>query len=200
MRFECGGSTLKSLLVALLIVAFSAPPALGQESNLDALRRLGVSCLLEAPGDLDTFRLSPPDSMAYLRTALTNQWIEGGKRVTFGADAALPTLRYSVKHASVTYRRLRRNTFSREVRLSVDYTLLDNAGVVLDDGLCAESAVDTLRISDLALLEDPAHPETIGDRPSGGFVRRIVEPAVMVAAVGIGVFLFFTLRSDGSGE
>lgn len=176
------------------------PAASAQESNLSTFEQLGLRCLLDAPTDVEAFRLSAPDSMTYLRTALTNAWIERGKRVSLGSDSTLPTLRYSVQHAAVSYRRIRRNTFRRDVTLSLDYSLLDERGTVLDDGLCMETAVDTLYRADLGLLENPVYPETVGARPEAGFIRRIVEPAVMIAAVGIGVFLFFSLRSEGSSE
>ncbi|HEX7070613.1 MAG TPA: hypothetical protein VF190_07395, partial [Rhodothermales bacterium] len=65
---------------------------------------------------------------------------------------------------------------------------------------CTDAAVDTVRVADLALLEDRAFSETVGNRPEGGFFRRVIEPAVLVGAVAVGVFLFFSLRSDSSSE
>jgi hypothetical protein len=177
-------------------------PARAQESNRVTLERLALACLAEAPGNLDTFRLAAPDSLPYLRTALTNAWLGRGNRIVLGdsTGADVPVLRYHISDARVDYRRLRRNTYRREVAIRIDYSVVGADGMLQDDGLCADSAVDTVRVADLALLEDRAFPETVGNRPEGGFLRRIIEPAVLVSAVAVGVFLFFSLRSDQSSE
>ena len=185
-------------LAALLFALLSPLSARGQETNLRVLERLGLTCLVEAPDAVDTFLLATPDSLPYLRAALTRAWLDRGKRITSTApgEGSLPTLRYEVENAQVSYQRVGRRTFRREIALGIEYTFLDADGTIRDDRVCSDVAVDTVRTRDLTLLEDPSFRESVGEKPPAGWMRRFVEPAVLVGAVAVGVFLFFSLRSE----
>ena len=160
------------------------------------LERLAVQCLSDVPGTLTSFRLVPADTMPYLRAALTDEWIGRGTRVALPTAEDLTTLRYDIDHTGVRYRRLGRRLHERTISLGIDYTLSEANGGVLDDGVCSEMVVDTVRVRDLSVLEDLAYPETAGQRPPAGWFRRYLEPVVLGGAVAVAVLLFFSLRSD----
>ena len=189
-------------VVLLASVVAVAVPANGQTTNRQVLEQVGVQCLADAAGEIPSFRLAAPDSLPYLRSALVHSWLAGGKRVLVedASEADVPLFRYGIQQAGVSYRRIGRSAFERTVSLSLEYTLTGIQGSIEADGICNETAVDTVRTRDLALLEDPAFSETVGPRPPAGWIRRIVEPAVLVGAVSVGVYLFFSLRSTSGAE
>lgn len=196
-----GAGPVLTAAFAACLAAWAAPlSVLGQEPNLDTFEQLGLRCLEDAPSTVDEFRLIAPETMPYLRAAVIETWLERGRRVTVDSVSAenVAVLRYAVVDANVGYRRLGRRLYEREISLSLEYTLTGADGGVRGDHVCNESAVDTLRTSDLTRFENRAFAETIGEKPPGGWMRRIVEPAVLIGAAAVGVFLFFSLR-DGQG-
>lgn len=161
-----------------------------------------MQCLQDAPGSVRTFALAPPDTMPYLRAAVISAWQERDLDVSMASTARdeLTTLRYDVDDLTITYRRVGRGKLRRDISLSLQYTVATPDGRIIHDAVCRETAVDTIRTRDRPLVEDVAYAETLGPEPPGGLARRIIEPAVLIGAVSIGVFLFFSLRSDRSSE
>lgn len=189
---------MRSATGALLLSLFIVSPAFGQSTNLSLYQDLAVACLGELPPEVDSLVVESPDRMPFLRSALVARWQEEGRAV-FLPDSALAAahLSYSIEQAEVSYEK-RRRQLAREVRLSLRYTLTNGMGRVLVDDRCIDSRSDLIARGALAGVQNAAYPETQGELPEAGWIRRVVEPVVLTAATAVVVYLFFTLRSSDS--
>lgn len=185
------------LLVASIAFFGYAEHTVAQVSNREAFQLLAVECLLESSDTLDAFRLAAPDTMPYVRAALTSGWSASGKRVFLddSSERELPVLRYRIGQARVSYAGSKRRSVAREVTLALQVTITRADGSILEDRVCTQMYADTLLGIRLSDLEDQSYPETRGEPPTAGWVRRYLEPVVTVGAIAVGVLLFFSLRS-----
>ncbi len=184
-------------------VAARAQPA---PTNLEAYQMLAVRCLAQAPDTARVLVLDAPALMPYLRAALAETW-RRDERALFLADTSFqaagpppPRLVYTIEEARVDYARARRKHLDRTVTLALRYTFAAANGRLLGEDRCRETFTDTIRRSDRAGLESEAFPETQGEAPRAGWMRRYLEPTVLAAATAITVYLFFNLRSDRSDD
>ena len=187
-----------AVLACLALMPLGA--ALAQPTNLETYQRLALRCLTEAPDTVQAFRLEAPAQMPYLRTALTQRWREEG-RVLFLADSlgerpATARLRYEIEEARVAYARARRKQLARTVTLALRYTFTAADGRLLREDRCRDTITDTIRRSDRAALEWETFPETLGEDPRGGWMRRYLEPAILAVATAVTIYLFFNIRSQ----
>lgn len=195
-----------ALIVAVLLsILAGAVPARAQETNRGIFERLARECLAELPAGVDTLAVDAPDQMPYLRSALIESWKSAGREI-YRADhsaaqaSTLPRLAFSIAEAGVEYVAAGRRRLDRDVTLVLQYTLTGADGRIMVDEHCTRTASDAIRRADVARLEDPAFAETQGEPPRAGWVRRYVEPAVLAAATAVGVYLFFTLRSQSTDD
>ncbi len=191
-----------AVLACLALMPLSA--AFAQPTNLEAYQRLALRCLAEAPDTVQAFRLEAPAQMPYLRTALTQRWREEG-RVLFLADSlasgpATARLRYEIEQAQVAYARAPGKQLVRTVTLALRYTFTTADGRLLREDRCRDTLTDTIRRSDRAALEWEAFPETLGETPRGGWMRRYLEPAILAVATAVTVYLFFNIRSQRTDD
>ncbi len=199
-----GGPGLHVVAIVLSTLA-CAGPVVAQETNLAVFQRLARECLGELPADVDTLALEMPDRMPYLRSALIERWKSDGREVYAAANSpptavTLPRLEFSIAEAGVRYTASGRRRLNRDVTLVMYYTLTGPDGRILLDDHCSRTAGDSIRRSDVVRLEDPAFAETQGDAPRARWIRRYVEPALLTAATALGVYLFFTLRSQSADD
>jgi hypothetical protein len=197
---EIGG---RWLLVAAVgfVLGFVPEGVLAQETNLAVYQRLARDCMSELPADIDTLALQAPDAMPYLRSALIDAWRSTGREVFDLNDsptqaATLPRLAFSIEDARVSYANAGRRRLLRDVRLALQYSLTDGDGRIILDEHCSMTADDVIDRAARIRLEEDAYAETVGDEPPAGWIRRYVEPAVLAAATALGVYLFFSLRSE----
>ena len=199
---------MRALVVLLCLAPMAGPTARAQPAptNLEAYQTLALRCLASVPDTAQVLALDAPARMPYLRTALTDAWRRDG-RTLFLADTSFqtnapptPRLRYAIEEARVAYARARRKHLDRTVTLALRYTFTAADGRLLGEARCREAFTDTIRRADRAALESETFPETRGDPPRAGWMRRYLEPAVLAAATAITVYLFFNLRSDRSDD
>lgn len=183
----------------VLLVGFGPSASQAQDTNQAIYQNLALRCLSDVPDTLQAFRLLAPSRMPYVRTALTQHWRRQGYRLfladTAQAPAPLPLLRYAVEEANVAYQRADGRRLHRQVELALRYTLTAADGALLRDAGCRETYEDTFRRSALTAVETTGFPETRADPPPAGWWRRYLEPAILTAATGITIYLFFSLRS-----
>ena len=193
------------LLVALATIY--VPAAFGQpETNTEVYQLLAVDCFGELPADISGLKLTAPLRMQFIRSALVSRWTEPGRRV-YLADSAysgmpddLPHFSYNIEKAAVTYGRIKKKRITRTVDLELLATFNTSAGEILIDETCKRKHADTLSVADLNDVETSSYPETQAPHPRPGWVRRALEPVVLTAATVVGVYLFFTLRSESSED
>jgi len=175
----------------------------GPRSNVDVLGDLAVGCIGDVPDTLSSFLLESSDKMPYLRPRLTSYWRERGHLV-FLADSLsaaarageLPRLRYDPEDASVLYDPVDPSQLRRTITISIRHSLVAPSGLIMDDGRCRDEYSDTIGRSDVVLVQRDPFPETRAEIPPEGSWRTWAEPVVLGAAVGVVVYLFFTIRSS----
>lgn len=188
-------------LLLLCTLGAGAIPSPAQPTNLSVYQDLALRCLAGAPDTLGAFRLDAPDGMPYLRTALVDAWQADGRTLFLLPDSAAqgrPRLTYRVEEAGVTYERAPGRRLNRTVTLALRYTLTGPDGRLLAESACRETFADSFPRRAHAAVESPSFPETQAALPPAGWLRRYVEPALLTAATAIGVYLFFTLRSQAT--
>ena len=181
-------------IVLLTLVPFRGAGA--QETNAERMSAIAVACVAEHTSGADTLSIAGPERLPFIRSAVTAAWQASGIPV-FDADRARAgtEVRLAVTDAGVVYRRAEGGQFERTVRLDLGVRVTAPDGRVLADETCSRSETDLPDAADVQSLEDPTWPETVGEAPRPGFLRRIAQPLIVAAATAAGVFLFFSLRS-----
>ncbi len=193
------------LVVAGFVIAISASPAAAQDTNLSVYQQLARECLGELPPGVDSLSLDASAQMPYLRSALVERWKTNGHEIytaegSVQHESSLPRLTIAIEDAGVDYTVADRRRFNRHVRLGLRYSLTGTDGRIILDERCSRTTADIIDRRAVAQFENQAYAETRGELPRGGWMRRFVEPAVITAATAIGVYLFFTLRSQSAED
>lgn len=165
-------------------------------SHADLLALLVVECLdapLEARGAAtDALNVGWSGSLSFLATPVSAELMARGVPLG-GPDAAALAIR--MERGDVAYARAGRGRLTRTGDVAVQVTLTQPDGRILATDSCARSASDSVTKDEAEALRDERYDVTMPDIPPTGLWRRYLEPAVLVAATGIGTYLFFNLRS-----
>jgi hypothetical protein len=209
MRSRALGCT--TLLVCAFSLSSLAPAQTsGRQTNLELFRvlsrQIADSVVAELPHDIDTLTLtfaqtgeSVPVQEQFLSALKT-----AGKRVF--VDSAVAGLNaLSIRLApemTVSYAQLTSGGLSgdpkieRTVKVTSDVRMVRAASrEVVRSGSESQTVVDTLAESDIASVETQGYPATHATLPEGGVLDKLVEPIVIIGAVGTMIFLFFHVRS-----
>ncbi|MDE3056454.1 MAG: hypothetical protein KGJ59_00670 [Bacteroidota bacterium] len=107
----------------------------------------------------------------------------------------------TVSRASVRYENPFSGSFlgerkaTRTAELQMRGTIVNvNSRQVLWAGTIERSFADTIPVSQIASLEFSSSSVAQGVVPEAPFLERLVEPMIIIAATGIAVYLFFTIR------
>lgn len=195
---------MRRFVVAFGLILCCTATCRAQTTNLAVFQDLGVRCLAGAPDTLRAFRIAAPPLMPYLRPPLLTRWQAEGRTLyladSTNAHTDLPLLSFSIEEAQVAYARARRRNVQRSVALTLRYTLTTADDRVLAEHRCRETYDDVVPRRAIAGLESTAFPETRATLPPAGWLRRYAEPALLTAATAVGVYLFFTLRSQAAAN
>ncbi len=84
----------------------------------------------------------------------------------------------------------------RRINVAVRFTAVQNSdGKVLWSGTEAKSLTDTVFVDEIPVLRMSSEHVAGSVMPERSALERIVEPFIIVAAAGVAVYLFFTIRS-----
>lgn len=190
------------LIVCLLLLGSPHYADAQPATNVEAYQTMALDCLGGVPDTVRAFQLQAPPQMPYLRTALLERWQQEGRTVfladsTLGTTPArLPRLVYLIEERGVDYERAGRRQMRRFVRLGLRYTLLGADGRLLREDACRDRFGDMVRPADQPVVETAAFPESQGEAPRAGWLRRYAQPAVLAAATAVTIYLFFSLRDN----
>ncbi|OPZ81199.1 MAG: hypothetical protein BWY77_00750 [bacterium ADurb.Bin431] len=126
----------------------------------------------------------------------------GGKRALRlrRVDAAAverPLLHYVPMDLNVRYEEARSGRrILRTVSSRLHLKYLDERGELIFSRELIGSVSDTLARGQIAAVEDPALPFTIGKRPQPSRLKRMAEPVVMALITGGIIYLFYSFRSN----
>ena len=196
----------KLFLTILFFVLLPVDFVLAQKANLEILQELALECLERVPDSSMQFILNSPPSPSFIQSELVNQWQEAGytlfvlDSLTKAGTSGKPTLSYSIENSSISYERRKKKRVQRDIEQTIHFTFIDSEGTLLKDAMCTKQFSDTVSKSDLNGLESEAFPQTQAPHPQGSWLKRYIEPAVLATATALGVYLFFTLRSDTNDD
>ncbi len=118
------------------------------------------------------------------------------------AETAAYRISFGVDDARVLYTNIRRDGLfgprivDRTVRLRLSAKIVDGGEArIVRTADIEESQTDTIRVADIAQVENPAVPFTKGTLPREGFFASLAEPLIVVGSVAIAVLLLFHVRS-----
>ena len=194
----------------ILIVCLLVQPArlsVAQQTNMELFQQMAIECLGPIPATHRSFKLSSSDtSTPFIKSSLIQHWQDKDYTVYVAdssfADAtdSLPVFTYSIGKSEVTYERLRKKQVKRAVHLTSHYTLTLEDGQIVGDDVCSKTMSDSISRESLQTVEDVAFAVTRAPHPAQGWFQRYLEPVVLTTATVLGVYLFFTLRSDSNDD
>jgi hypothetical protein len=199
-----------SAVALLVLTAFSQENDSVQPapSNLELIRSLAAR-IGDAVGvtlgreDSSTMSLAvlPKDMAWYVESALL-QGLSKHKFVLRASGTSDLTGEFGFGKARVEYVDIRRHGFfgskivDRKVAVLISAKVVDqqNGSILLGRDF-EESYRDTIPLSDIQRVENAGLPLTRGTVPKEGFFSNLAEPLVMLGAIGVAVYLLFSVRS-----
>jgi len=199
-------------LLAVLLLAAASPCAAQEDVSVTTNLR-AYQLLATRIGDSLSAQIREADSVRVLLTVkpdATSWLVQGGiaqglqKRghsvvvaMPAAFQAELGILELHVAYGNVRAEGLFTGKVAdRDVLVNTNARLVDQrSGVVVLNREFRETLRDTIRVSDVPMLEDPNVPVTQGTPPGEGFFSSLVEPLIMLGAVAVAVYLLFTVRS-----
>jgi hypothetical protein len=212
MRWRGSKPGLRSLMMCMLVVQASSLPAQSEENppppTLEIFQRLATTIAGRVADEVmanDSAEISltllPKESAWFLDRSVAQGFASRGHRTGGGAPSAI-SVECGVEHLSVKYEDLRRSWFlgarvvTRKVELALTFkTTPGNPGSLVQHRRVSEVGRDTVFVADLAELENPMIPATRGVLPREGFFSNMAEPVIMAGAIGVAVYLLFSIRS-----
>ncbi len=197
-----------AFLIALLMFGSEqwclAQSAMAQRTS-DVFVELTNGCILNAIRGRATVIVLQPETTAgfkaYLdagvQAALLSSGITLYETPENTRDAV--QLSYQLRSSSLLYRALSGQGSDEQTERRFDLTLLVKAvepsGKVIVADAFSVTRFDTVKTSELAALEDIRFPETKKSSATPSVLESVAAPVAVISAVGIIVFLFFSVRS-----
>ncbi len=192
------------LLFVSLCTAADLPRSL---SVRDVMFRLSDAVAVTAARELSGYRVTASAHSAdTLDRTYTPSLLQGlsiaGIPVTDRSASPDLDLSFSVRDASVIHGESFSLSFfgprlcARTIRLSVVLTAVSlQSGKNSWTKEFSETITDTVEVDRIELLSEFAPPLTAVLLPERSFFETYLEPAIVTAAAGVAVYLFFTIRS-----
>jgi hypothetical protein len=125
------------------------------------------------------------------------------KGLSVNEDTASPVeASFGLKNGSVKYSNIRRDGFlgtkivDRSFNLQLTTKILDRrSGTILFQSDVEDSASDTIALSQIEQVENPAILMTKGVVPREGFFSNVAEPLILLGSIAVAVLLLFNVRS-----
>lgn len=204
-------------LLFSLQIAFISWPLLAQTgdapapTNVEMFGRLARMIVLNVaesakvfPGDTCVIAIRASDQLEFISHFVLDGFrtvpvtVVGNPEVAASSKA----IELQLVSASVSYGRPFRRSLLGEKRLGRTVTLgfsgkvtEVSSGELGFAGLITRSLHDTVDVAQLDRIESPAIPATRGEVPTESLFDRFLEPAVIIGATGVIVYLLFTVRS-----
>ncbi len=166
--------------------------------------RIGFSAG-NAIADTDSTTLAiavlPKETGWFIEDAVVRSVLRSRMRRIESANASFRA-EFGINEMHVAYANVRQDglfgarVVDRTVSLELFTKVVDQrSGSILKSDIMREEGKDTVSLSDLDRLENPALPQTRGVVPSEGFFSTFLEPIIVLGTVAVAVVLLFTVRS-----
>jgi hypothetical protein len=199
------------VLITLLVALPEARSGAEEEqpaSNLALIRSLALRVgervaaeIRETDSVSVSVRVLPKESAWYVESSILQGLAKFPLRITEGSGNALEA-EFGIGQAGVVYSNVRRDGFfgtklvDRTIALLLSVKVVDpRSGTILIARDYSEDTSDTIPLDAVADVESPLLPVTRGAVPSEGLFANAVEPAVMLGAIAVAVYLLFSVRN-----
>lgn len=180
-------------------------------TNLDLYGRnveeIVDTLLQEIPADVDmhlAVRISGAEYSWIVEQAFLRTLQERDFTVRTASDESVNSIffEFMVIELSVKYRKVDRaeafgnRTIERSVTTALAGKMYQRStGELHYAGTIRKTTDDFIAKNDIERVEHAQISVTQGSRPPGGFMKKILEPAVVITATAIAIYLFFSVRS-----
>jgi hypothetical protein len=177
-------------------------------TNLEVMRtlagrigeRVGEFLTLHQTDTL-TVEVKPRETAWYVESSLV-AGLGKGKEGLITTTSREATAEFGIGELQVEYTDRRREgilgeeVVNRHIRVTISARVRHRTlGEILPIRDLTESVTDTVKLSAVRFIENPNLPVTRSPVPEGGLFPSLVEPIVVLSAVGVAVFLLFHVRS-----
>jgi hypothetical protein len=193
--------------IVMMVSPILAAPSSAQAGHVEQFQSIAIACLGSVPDGMASFVLNGSDRMPFVRTGLIGHWLADGRTVydtkqnsDSGGASTLPELEYDIEQAGVEYDNVGSGRSRRSVSLALRYELTGPDDQVLSNNSCNRTVADTLDTDMAALLKDARFPETDVTPDNRSWLKKALQPAVVIGAAALGTALFFNLRSERADD
>jgi hypothetical protein len=176
------------------------------QSHQAVASSLIAQCVLDASPGVNTFAVSRPIDLVSADPAVIGALRSTGRAISIAPwstdETAGPILRYQLEAATVSHEKSTRRRFRRTVSVRLAYTFVSGDRTVLDADICERSYEDDISRKMAAewAASSTGIPLTLSPLPRDGVFKRLIRPAVAVAATSVSLYLLFSLRSERQND
>ncbi len=200
------------VLVSIVLVAYGLSQESGElktpATNLDVMRSLArmiADRTLKEAGVKDTPKIQitvlPKESAWYIESGIIDAMRTAN--LSLSDDGTAPFLiEFGLSDARVQYSNIRKDGFfgaklvDRKVNLRLTSKVVNRqTGILAFSSDLEESITDTIELSEVSKVENPAIAITKGTLPGEGFFSNFAEPLILIGSIAIAVILLFNVRS-----
>ena len=133
--------------------------------------------------------------------SIKDRFIKSGKEIIEEPESktTIPNVDIVIEGAGVEYGEMFRNGFFGTHYIQRYSTIFGNyLQTFSDNGLqkFEITKIDTVKVEDISLLENPSFPFTQASVPPEPFLSGVAEPIIAIGTAALAVVLFFTIRSE----
>lgn len=177
-------------------------------TNLDVMRSLARSIAnrtLSQAGVKESPKIQvtvlPKESAWYIESGIVEGL--GHAQTIFVEDATAPyAIEFGLTDARVEYANIRKDGFfgaklvDRKIHLRLTTKVVNRqTGILALSSDLEESITDTIELSEIEKIENPAITITKGTLPGESFFTNLAEPLILLGSIAIAVILLFNVRS-----
>ncbi len=200
------------VLVSIVLVAYGLSQESGElktpATNLDVMRSLArmiADRTLKEAGVKDTPKIQitvlPKESAWYIESGIIDAMRTAN--LSLSDDGTAPFLiEFGLSDARVQYSNIRKDGFfgaklvDRKVNLRLTSKVVNRqTGILAFSSDLEESITDTIELSEVSTVENPAIAITKGTLPGEGFFSNLAEPLILIGSIAVAVILLFNVRS-----
>jgi hypothetical protein len=176
------------------------------QSHQEVASSLIAQCVLNASPEVNTFAVSRPIDLMSADPAVLGALRSAGRTISVAPwsteETAGPILRYQLEAATVSHEKSARRRLRRTVSVRVAYTFVSSDRTVLDANICERSYEDDISRKMAAewTASSSGIPLILSPVPRDGVFKRLIRPAVAVAATSVSLYLLFSLRSERQND
>jgi hypothetical protein len=156
--------------------------------------------LLESQKQI-SLTLNLGDRYSLFANTIKDRFVKNGREIVEGPNnkTNIPNVDIVMEGAGVEYGEMFRNGFFGTHYIQRYSTIFGNFLQSSSDKGLQEfeiTIVDTVKVEEISLLENPTFPFTQASVPPEPFLSGVAEPIIAIGTAALAVVLFFTIRSE----